>query len=416
MINLRDLVRRVNQLSIRRNLSWDDIKYDADAAIERINSFLGALYPKMTDIMIYDDSTYSMRVKGVDREIFPEKYIHSIVIPSIAMEVLARDEEFTTIYNKYAMQVEDGLFDMFSNEFNRVPFQFRQNPDVGVFFASDHDKGKAMKRKQKQRLPVYTFRVFYHVNNPHIGAVDFVQDLDAHLYNAEVALKDWTTEMIDDRGTYAYKFLGWSRLPNEVTTIDYVADENGNVDAVVSLKQDLHLYAVWKRTPTLSITAEGRISIKTKYIDAITNLVIPDFYNGIQVRTLAAVPNSLTYSSFAGINLQSIKLPKFLEALPNFSLSGFKGHSVVFHPDSTTPVSIGEGAFHKTPNLTSIIIPENVTAIATRAFPYDGTEKGLNIYVRRLEQNIPADWKDDWYEQAASTSNYYVTVHYGFNG
>ena len=47
------------------------------------------------------------------------------------MEILARDEEFTTIFNKYAAEVEEGLFNMFQNEFNRA--FFLDKSDQGAF-------------------------------------------------------------------------------------------------------------------------------------------------------------------------------------------------------------------------------------------------------------------------------------------
>jgi hypothetical protein len=134
MLTQQNIVDRLNQLTLRYNLTWSDIKYDADKAIIRINDFLGAKFPLMSDVLLSPQSTYTARVDEVDTPFFNESYIHSVVIPFIAMEVLARDEEFTTIYNKYATEVEEGLFSMFQREFNKVPLVFRQSPmDGGIF-------------------------------------------------------------------------------------------------------------------------------------------------------------------------------------------------------------------------------------------------------------------------------------------
>ena len=51
MLTQQDLINRLNQLTLRYNLTWFDIKYDADKAINKINSFMGTKYPKLTDYM-----------------------------------------------------------------------------------------------------------------------------------------------------------------------------------------------------------------------------------------------------------------------------------------------------------------------------------------------------------------------------
>ena len=146
-----DIINELNKMVIGYNITWDMIKYDADRAIMKINAHLGAEYPMMSEIMLSPEHRYVLSYKNVDTPIFPERYILTVVIPFIATEVLARDEEFTTIYNKYAMDFENGLFDMFQNEFNRVPLVFRQDPDIGVFF----DKGIKEHKYTKKMIKNY---------------------------------------------------------------------------------------------------------------------------------------------------------------------------------------------------------------------------------------------------------------------
>ena len=147
----QDMINELNKMVIGYNINWDMIKYDADKAIMKINSHLGAEYPMMSDIMLSPNHRYTIKYNNMDLPIFPERYILTVVIPFIATEVLARDEEFTTIYNKYAMDFENGLFDMFQNEFNKVLPVFRQDPDVGVFFSKDtKEYEKLIKRVLKK--------------------------------------------------------------------------------------------------------------------------------------------------------------------------------------------------------------------------------------------------------------------------
>ena len=138
----QDIVNELNRMVIGYNINWDMIKYDADRAIMRINSHLGAEYPMISQVLLSPNHRYTITKNGHEYPIFPERYLLTVVIPFIATEILARDEEFTTIYNKYVVDFENGLFDMFQNEYNKVPLVFRQDTDVGVFFDKDHPNHK----------------------------------------------------------------------------------------------------------------------------------------------------------------------------------------------------------------------------------------------------------------------------------
>lgn len=137
----KELVDELNRLTLRYNLRWEDIKSDADKAINQINNFLGVDYPLLSERMLTDDSAYTDRVGAVDVPIIKDQYFLSVIIPFIAMEVLARDEEFTTIFNKYQQEFEVGKFEMFKNEFNFIPDRYKRQREGGVFFPSNN-RGK----------------------------------------------------------------------------------------------------------------------------------------------------------------------------------------------------------------------------------------------------------------------------------
>ena len=44
MLKQSDIVERVNRLAVGYTVHWDDIKYDADKAIIKINDFLGLTF------------------------------------------------------------------------------------------------------------------------------------------------------------------------------------------------------------------------------------------------------------------------------------------------------------------------------------------------------------------------------------
>ena len=90
MITRAEIVRELNRLTLRYNLKWSDIASDANKAIYKINTYMGTTYPKISDYLINDDSTYTFNYKEHEIEIIPEEYFYTVIIPSIAMEVLSR--------------------------------------------------------------------------------------------------------------------------------------------------------------------------------------------------------------------------------------------------------------------------------------------------------------------------------------
>lgn len=443
MLTQQDLLDRLNQLTLRYNLTWQEVKYDADKAIARINNYLGTIFPKLSAVYLSPESTYSFNSEGVQYAYFDEEYFHSVIIPFIAMEVLARDEEFTTIYNKYAAEVENGLFDMFQKEFNVIPFAFRQNPDKGVFFASPNalaatqaqetsstldplnqgvvfvtnEDGSTVQRNDLSDLPVFKFRVYYDLNNDEIdlNGIPFVEDTRAYLYNDTATIKGWNLEMLSYDGVYAYQFVGWSRGPEGVQDSTY---DTGNL---VTIMSDIKLYAVWEKVSTLTNTVAGVVSIKDAYKFSLHTLIIPNIVNNNMVRE---IPTDFllhpTDPTKHAVNLMTIDLPDYLWTIKSGAFNGFEGSSIILpeteRDDITYPgIEIEGNAFIATPNLQDIVIPANVHTIGLNAFPIVN-DKTLNIYCRILEQNKPDTWNAQWYADSDVVSNYVVNIMWGHNG
>lgn len=430
MITQQEIIDRLNQLTLRYNLTWYDIKYDADKAIAKINAYLGTKYPKMSSILISPTSTYTVGNTDADAgevevtvyEIFPEEHIHNVVIPFIAMEVLARDEEFTTIYNKYAHEVEDGLFTMFQKEFNRVPFVFRQNPDKGVFFPSDSAQGRIQRNRIEADLPIYKFRVYYHINKGDIvlssdTSLRFTEDYTAYLYGTTAVIKGWDYQMLSYDGTKAYEFAGWMKNKNPATINTYT------VGSEVEILSDLHLYANWIVEDTLRVDhMTGTVYIKDEFKKSLTNLIIPDYIGGTMITT---IPTNFLHGTGNGLgddyatHLEKIVLPKNLTRIEQRAFYRFNGTSIIF-PDAHIDIryggiSIEAWAFESTPNLTSIILTPNIIAIETNTFPQT-EDKTMVVYCRILERNKPDGWTDGWYASPNPEQNYNIFIWWGYNG
>lgn len=375
----RDIVNELNRMVIGYNITWDMIKYDADRAIMKINTYLGAEYPRMSEIMNHDYSRYILRANGKDVPIFPERYILTVVIPFIATEVLARDEEFTTIYNKYAMDVENGLFDMFQNEYNKVPLMFRQDKDVGVFFSSDIKEHKIHKDRDTQ-LPIFEVNVYYYMNK-HDASPDnyFTQDLKKYKYGSDITCKSPTITEFQD-GIYCYTFVGWSTSSDSTITTIYEPD-----DTFENVKQDLHLYAVWDKQCMLSIT-NGLLSIKDTYKNKLTVLNIPMYVEGQLVKELA---ENFTDGC---TNLSLISLPQTKLTLNANSVKGTSIKKLILPPydylRGKPEIIIKSGAILDT-SITYLYIPYSVHTIEA------GAIRGIdNIQCEVAEK--PNDWADGW--------------------
>jgi len=419
MITQQEIVDEINRLTLHYNVSWQDIKTDADKAISKINAFLGTKYPKMSSKLDAPTKAYTFTNDAVDIEYFGDEHVYNVIIPFIAMEVLARDEEFTTIYNKYAQEVEDGLFTMFQKEFNRVPLSYRQDPDQGVFFGSDSAKGE-LARNNLADLPVYKFKIHYEINNGDIvlaTGMDFVTDIRAYLYEDTAVVKGWNRELLSGDNAWAYSFEGWSRHPLEVNDLEC------EVGTVITMTTDVYYYARWSKVSTLQCTPDGVLTIKNKYKSTLTNLLIPDIVQNSMVRT---IPTNFLVSTEPAYGdatqLMKIALPKYITTLAYGCFHGFAGSEIIF-PDTLVDNVTYEGirieslAFNLAPNLTGIVLPANVRTIMENAFPqHDGVSRTFKC--RILEQNKPSYYAGDIAEVVPETydetKTYYIgnTVRY----
>lgn len=325
----QDIVEELNRIIVGYNITWDSIKYDADRAIEKINNHLGAKFPLMSDVLLGPQHKYALLMNGSYVPIFNKKYILTVVIPFIATEVLARDEEFTTIYNKYLLDFENGLFDMFQYEFNRVPLTFRQPKDVGVFFEYDTPQRKIQDDAMKN-LPVFKFKVHYHLNAEFDIDVPFTFDNNLYDYGSKATVLDATVKEVID-GLYTYKFEGWEWHNDKFNTV------NINTGATLDILGEIHLYAVWNKTCVLGWDSNNKLVIKNKNI---ITLNIPKYVEGKLVTEIPtdftsecnklihiSLPKTnltLKSNAIAGTTIQSLEFPKYdyIRETPNITLDG----------------------------------------------------------------------------------------------
>lgn len=316
----QDIVNAVNRLAAGYTVTWQDIKFDADKAIYKINDHLGAKYPKMSDVLNHFEDTYSVKQNGKYIPIIEDRYIMSIVVPFIASEILARDEEFTTIYNKYLLEVEDGLFAMFSNEFNRVLPAFRQPDTAGVFFPEDHPQQKLHNLHTEEKLRDFTFRIRYHLNNVSVQITEDYIDNHEYKYNEEYSLLPVEEHTYySTNGVRKYRLIGWSQNPVSPT-----ADAT---DGVVT--SDIDLYGVWESAIVLTTGTTVINNVTYVYpkpaqgeVLNMENLDIPEYINGNRITMID------DHLLLIGNNIRSITLPSTITRIGAGAFSHFYGNKI----------------------------------------------------------------------------------------
>lgn len=291
----QDILNAVNNLAIGNHVSWQDIMYDADRAIDKINARLGAKFPKMSEVLVSYDSTYSIMIKGKVVPLFDDRYIRTIVIPFIASEILARDEEFTTIYNKYLLDVEDGLYDMFANEFNKIPEPLKQDTTTGIFFprkakpAPTYIVGRSFvqehceDRRYHGKDLDFTLNVNYHINLANIAKHNsFVVDSINHKFNEAydiitISQSSPYYKYVSFDGVTGYTFDSWYKDP----LCTMAMPEH------VNLISDLNVYAKWNAYDTLTYNLSGNTCTvalgNNNFKDLVVNLQIPEYIQGFRI-------------------------------------------------------------------------------------------------------------------------------------
>lgn len=395
-MTLQDILNILNRYNLNTRVTWDLIKYDADKAIDKINDYLGACYPKMSAILQSPEHSYSVTIKNKRVPIFPERYILSIVIPFIASEILARDEEFTTVYNKYVMDVENGLFSMFQSEFNRIPLAFRQPADVGVFFEESTPQAKIALTRE-ENLPVIEFRVHYHLNlEPqdamYYGSIPFTEDANVYDFNSTIIVNDITNNVIINHrlGYYAYKFEGWSQNPRIVTKLLKAGD------TIEHPYEDIHLYAIWNKDITVE-SVGGVVSIKDEYKSKLTTLHVPSIIKHVTTTALAAEFNKDCP------NLTEVILPKTLQTISANTFVDFVGTITFPEYNYITEgpvITIASHAFNNKCIFEYVYIPYSVQTMEESAFDCTTT-----FYCEVLKQNRPSGWAVSGNTDVWCTSN-----------
>ena len=129
-MTVNKIVALINEKLAGEQLTYNDLKASMDYTIDDINSKLHTIYPAFSELGGYD----------VDYNMFPDRFIRSVVVPGAAWYFYVMDEEGAVAAQQYNADFQKGLFLMQRDMLYNIPTQY-QAPDLQgtVQFTEDAD-------------------------------------------------------------------------------------------------------------------------------------------------------------------------------------------------------------------------------------------------------------------------------------
>lgn len=134
-MRVKEIVALVNMQLAGEQLIYSELKQFLDHAIDDINAQLSSKYPTFTELGGAD----------VDYNMFPDKYIRSVVVFGAAWYYYVADEEGNPTALQYSADYSRGLFIMLRDMLYNVPVQYQEDSYQGtVKFEFESEQGIGM--------------------------------------------------------------------------------------------------------------------------------------------------------------------------------------------------------------------------------------------------------------------------------
>lgn len=126
------IIKNVNTLLAGEMLRYRDLEIHLDRVIDEINSDLQSTYPVISEFIASDEA-------GMDANynLFPDKYIRSVVIPGVAYYYYQMDEEGEQAANGFLATYRANLFKMVRDYIIHVPEKYQANDEGYVEFSQE---------------------------------------------------------------------------------------------------------------------------------------------------------------------------------------------------------------------------------------------------------------------------------------
>lgn len=118
-MTLTQLITFVNAKLAGEILTYDQLKVHLDAVIDDINSKLNSTFPSFSEFNSTDYSAYP------NYNLFPDKYIRSVVTTGAAFYFYITDEEGALSAIEYGKEYQTKLFEMQRDYSNSIPSEYQ---------------------------------------------------------------------------------------------------------------------------------------------------------------------------------------------------------------------------------------------------------------------------------------------------
>lgn len=118
-MNINKILNKINGLLAGELLSYSELEVHMDAVIDDINSKLSSKFPAFSEFTSADYPQYP------DYNLFPDRFIRSVVCLGAAYKFYLTDEEGALSAEAYNYAYKDNLFLMQRDYSEKVPEEYR---------------------------------------------------------------------------------------------------------------------------------------------------------------------------------------------------------------------------------------------------------------------------------------------------
>jgi hypothetical protein len=118
----KKIVALINEKLAGEQLTYNDLKQFMDNVIDDINSKLNTIYPAFSELEGYD----------VDYNMFPDRFIRSVVVPGAAWYYYVADEEGSPTAQQYNADYNKGLLTMQRDMLYNIPVEYQADSMQGT--------------------------------------------------------------------------------------------------------------------------------------------------------------------------------------------------------------------------------------------------------------------------------------------
>lgn len=124
-MKITDIITSINRKLAGENLSYSELEVHLDSVIDDINAELNTLYPAFSEFSALKDDTTRVYTQFPDYNLFPDRWIRTVVIPGAAYKWCVTDEEGIETATTYNREYTTALFTMLRDFSAQVPDSYR---------------------------------------------------------------------------------------------------------------------------------------------------------------------------------------------------------------------------------------------------------------------------------------------------